>query len=82
MYLTVVHAESSPEVVPGALVLGVLADPTKPGGTIFGSLRTMKGLDSGFYRCLMFKSPNMSPGFALLDKGPCSFQNCPDAWNC
>ena len=81
MYLTVVHAKSSPEIVPGALVLGVPADPTKPGGTIFGSLRTMKGLDSGFYRCLMFKSLARNPGFALSDEGPCHFQNCLDAWN-
>lgn len=82
MYLTVIHAKSSPEVVPGALILGVLAEPTIPCDTIFGSLGTMKGVDSGFDRCLMFKSLNRSPGFALLDQGPCHLQNGLDAWNC
>jgi hypothetical protein len=67
MYLTVVHAEPSPEVVPGPVVLGVLTDPTIPWGTIFGSLATMNCVNRGFYRCLVLKSLNRSPGFALLE---------------
>jgi hypothetical protein len=81
MYLTVVHTEPSPEVVPSTVILGVLADPTIPGGTIFGSLTTMNGVDRGLYWCLMLKSPSRSPGFALLDQGQRHFQNCSDAWN-
>jgi len=82
MYLTVVHAQPSPEVVPGAMVLGVLTDPTIPWGTILRSLTTMNSVDRDFYRCLVLKSLDRSPGFALLDQRPCHFQECPDAWNC
>ena len=71
MYLTVVYSEPSPEVVPGANVLGVLADPAMPRSTIFRSLTTKNYLDRCLYWLLVFKSPRSSPRFALLDQGPC-----------
>jgi hypothetical protein len=74
MYLTVVHSKPSPEVVPGAMVLGVLADPAIPRGTIFRSLTTMNDVDRGLYGFLCSKVPEGAQDSLSWIRGRATFR--------